>query len=263
MVKHVGKRAAGLVAASTLSVLMGAALLSGCSFSQQGEGVDGAGSSVVQAADATNDAAEADPEETSEALPQDVSASEGTGETAKVSQGRFTELEAIAISDSSYTFPIPGADLVAAGWEPIDAIEIESSEGNTMFRLVASCACYHEGMDAYAILLLSNPTDHTVTSLDEAEVVGITIEQGDMADDALVTICDGIKLGDSADRLFEAFGEPRRNNIAGSQHAGSSVTSGTIEWTFQSPTEKEVELAATVDVESNTIIAIDISLSRS
>lgn len=262
MVQHVGRRAIGLVAASALSVAMSAALLGGCGFSQQGEGVDEAGGSVVQAADTTNDAAETAPEEASEAMPQDMSASEGTGESTKVSQGRFTELEAVTISGSSYTFPISGADLVAAGWEPTDAIEIESSEGNAMFRLVASCACYHEGMDAYAVLLLSNPTDHTVTSLDEAEVVGITIEQGDMADDALVTICDGIKLGDGADRLFEAFGEPRRNNIAGSQHEGSSVTAGTIEWTFQSPTEKEIELAATVDVESNSIIAIDISLSR-
>ena len=262
MVQHVDKRTIRLVVASALSIVMSTTLLGGCSLSQQGEGVDEAGSSVVEAVDAKDDASEAALEETPEAMSQDVSASEGTGESTKVSQERFTELEAIIIDGSSQSFPIPGSDLVAAGWEPVDAIEMESDEGNTMFRSVVSRACYHEDMDAHAILLLSNPTDHIVTSLDEAEVVGITIEQGDMADDALVAICDGIKLGDSADRLFEAFGEPRRNNIVGSQNAGSPVTSGAIEWTFQSPTEKEIDLSVTVDVESNSIIAIDISLSR-
>lgn len=262
MQKRRDRKSIRLMAASAAGVLMSVALLSGCNAAQQGAGAGEVGSAALEATDVPNDADEASSTEAPAEASQDIRASEGSGESTKVSQGRFADLEAVTFDGASYTFPISGSDLVAAGWKADSAIELESSKDNTMFRLVDSCACYHEGLDAYVTLVLSNPTDHTVTSLDETEVVGITVEQGDAADDAAITICDGIKLGDNADRLFEAFGEPKNNSIVGYQNAGTSVTSGTIEWTFQSPQEKEIELCALVDVESNTIISIDISLSR-
>lgn len=192
--------------------------------------------------------------------------SEGTGSKIDVSIGRFNELLTLTLAGTPHSIPFSGADLVNAGWVATDPIEMEADVLDSAFSRwsMVPCACYNEENDIYAVMLLRNQTDHTITSLDEAEIAGIRIELGDLGDSQAITFSGGMTLGNSYDSMLEAYGEPTTDGVAQAHNdvTADNPSSASVEWVFSNPEGKELELTVEVEMETETVERIELILSR-
>lgn len=171
----------------------------------------------------------------------------GTGERVQLDAAEYDKVKSVTIGGTSYTLPVSGADLAAAGWESVDPFEMEADDTGVIYWTPYSCNCYNATLDSYAKITFRNRTGHVISSLSEAEVAGIACWEGDLSDNSLIAIGDGVSMGDGFDDALAALGEPYSKAGTG----GSAVI-----WYFDGPDETKLSINMLVDGESNEITSI-------
>lgn len=231
---------------------LGLSLMCACSSPEKADDLGSSQSTVSADAEGAESETDVNEEESTE------KESEGTGEHVQLDAAEYDKVKSVTIAGTSYTLPASGSDLAAAGWETVEPFEMEADDTGVIYWTPYVCNCYNPTLDSYAEITFRNQTGHAISSLNEAEVAGIKLWEGDLSDSSSIAVGEGVSLGDSFDDALAAFGEPHTNGVASLRNQGATEgVQGAVIWYFDGPDETGLRIQMMVDYETNKIVMID------
>lgn len=178
-----------------------------------------------------------------------VKLSEGTGESAQVSVGRFDELSTMSIGGATYQFSLPASQVIADGWELRDAAPLEANSLDRFFLTVESRDAYNAEKDSYVTLYLLNETEEEMAAVD-AELIGMGVKIGSQGAGTDVTIAGGLTLGSSMSELIDELGEPYDDGVARAENEGFNDETAGVTWRFEDPNGSTLEIKSSINRET-------------